>query len=118
MGITVARDFIILLLPLHLAQSDAAMDFVLNAVAAYFISELDNLDESHLVEDWKEEFKNLQQSYGGTLENISGIRSQRHIMNANDDNGDEEDAINPPEDNEEERDGKKKSDEPSLELIE
>ena len=112
------RDLIILLLPLHLAQSDNAMDFVLNAVAAYFISELDNLDESHLVEDWKEEFKNLQQSYGGTLEDISGIRSRRNIMNANDDNGDEEDAINPPEDNEEERDDKKKSDEPLLEQIE
>ena len=114
----VVRDFIILLLPLHLAQSDASMDFVLSAVAVYFISDLDNLDESHPVEDWKEEFKNLQQSYGGTLEDISGIRSQRHIMNANDDNSDEEDAINPPEDNEEERDDKKKSDEPLLEQIE
>ena len=83
-----------------------------------WISDLDNLGASHPVEDWKEEFKNLQQSYGGTLENISGIRSQRHIMNANDDNSDEEDAINPPEDNEEERDDKKKSDEPLLEQIE
>ena len=36
-------DMLLLLLPLQLAQSENTMEFVLNAVAAYFIVELDNL---------------------------------------------------------------------------
>ena len=40
------RDMILLLLPFHLAQSEDTMDFVLNAIAAYFILDLDDLKES------------------------------------------------------------------------
>jgi len=38
--------FITIVLPLHLSLSDGPTDFVLNATAAYFISELDDLSES------------------------------------------------------------------------
>lgn len=36
---------LLFILPYHLAQSESAMDFVLNAIAAYFIVELDDLKE-------------------------------------------------------------------------
>jgi hypothetical protein len=42
------RDILLLLLPLHLAQSENTMDFVLNAIAAYFILELDDLKETKM----------------------------------------------------------------------
>ena len=64
-----ARDLIILLLPLSLAQSGNGMEFVLNAVAAYFITELDNLSEEREIDNWTEEFVKLGRSYGARLEN-------------------------------------------------
>jgi hypothetical protein len=93
------RDLIILLLPLHLAQSDNAMDFVLNAVAAYFITELDDLGEPREIGCWKDEFRNLKKSYGGTLEHLRGINSSFReiytpVMNMNHGSGDEEDQSN------------------------
>ena len=42
------RDILLLLLPLHLAQSENTMNFVLNAIAAYFILELDDLKETEM----------------------------------------------------------------------
>mmetsp|Transcript_3 Transcript_3/g.2 ORF Transcript_3/g.2 Transcript_3/m.2 type:complete len:419 (-) Transcript_3:81-1337(-) len=41
----VGRNIILLLLPWHLAQSESMMDFILNAIAAYFIIDIDDLQE-------------------------------------------------------------------------
>lgn len=49
------RDILLLLLPLHLAQSENTMDFVLNAIAAYFILELDDLKETEMSYSKKKE---------------------------------------------------------------
>ena len=89
----VARDLIILLLPLHLARSEQAMDFVLNAVAAYFIIELDNLDgESFEIKDWDKEFEKLQQ-----FNAISGSKSEGDAANSTKDgNSDVEDQSDRP----------------------
>ena len=53
-------DLIIILLPIHLTQSDNPMDFVLNAVAAYFITEIDDLGNSRVIDNWQEEFDRLE----------------------------------------------------------
>ena len=53
-------DLIIILLPMHLTQSGSPMDFVLNAVAAYFITEIDDLGDSTPVENWKAEFDKME----------------------------------------------------------
>ena len=82
-----ARDLIILLLPLNLAQSDSPMDFVLNAVAAYFITELDDLGDSREIEDWKEEFRSLKASYGGKVEPLESITSSYQNVLGNEEEG-------------------------------
>ena len=46
----VGKFLINTLLPIHLAHSESSMDFVLNAVAAYFIIEVDNLTEDREIE--------------------------------------------------------------------
>ena len=107
------RDLITLLLPLHLAHSDEYMDFVLNAVAAYFIIDLDDLDGASIkIEKWKEQFDKLQKSLEGTSgSSMSTWACCRHArsnsmnpVNTNDDNGDEEQP--PPQNNEEPSSGR------------
>ena len=39
------RDILLILLPVHLAQTEDIMDFVLNAVAAFFILDIDDMKE-------------------------------------------------------------------------
>lgn len=53
-------DVIIILLPMHLTQSGSPMDFVLNAVAAYFITEIDDLNDTRVITSWQNEFDKLE----------------------------------------------------------
>ena len=95
-----ARDLIILLLPLHLAQSESSMDFVLNAVAAYFITDLDNLSEERKLDDWKDEFMYLKESYGArvsyeeiSVSKIEEVESSKGNEDCNEENEIDQDPI-------------------------
>ena len=93
------RDVLLLLLPLHLAQSEDAMDFVLNGIAAYFILDLDDLKDpkpnTYTKKKWKKKDREDKKDPLRNVEDTNDPEASRLVTTSVGDTNNEEKSPQP-----------------------